>query len=123
MVYESRARANGLSLGATVSIRVALAVPAHRPIKSIYRRRLGLEQLWGARIVNHADDFVICCKRGAQDAMTALRTIMQRLKLTVNEEKTHMCQIPQEGVGVRGVGVRSPNYPVNGRPDPNFPPA
>ena len=28
--------------------------------------------------------------------MTAMRTIMQRLKLTVNEEKTHMCQISQE---------------------------
>ena len=95
---------------------------------------------------------MVCCKRGAQDAMTALRTIMQRLKLTVNEEKTHMCQkIPQERfdfldytigrcysrkdghayIGTRsskksikpGVGVRSPNYPVNGRPDPNFPPA
>ena len=28
--------------------------------------------------------------------MTAMRTIMQRLKLTVNEEKTHLCQIPRE---------------------------
>jgi len=59
-------------------------------------RRLGFQQQWSACIVNYADDFVICCKRGAQDAMTAMRTIMERLKLTVNEEKTHLCQIPQE---------------------------
>ena len=59
-------------------------------------RQLGFEQQWAARIVNYADDFVICCKHGAQDAMAAMRQIMQRLKLTVNEDKTHLCQIPRE---------------------------
>lgn len=34
-------------------------------------RRLGLQQRWSAHIVNYADDFVICCKRGADDAMAA----------------------------------------------------
>jgi hypothetical protein len=28
--------------------------------------------------------------------MTAMRRIMERLKLTVNEEKTHLCDIPRE---------------------------
>ena len=59
-------------------------------------RQLGFEQQWAARIVNYADDFVFCCKHGAQDAMAAMRQIMQRLKLTVNEDKTHLCQIPRE---------------------------
>jgi group II intron reverse transcriptase/maturase len=59
-------------------------------------RRLGLQQRWSAHIVNYADDFVICCKRGAEDAMAAMREIMGRIKLTVNEEKTHLCQIPRE---------------------------
>ena len=59
-------------------------------------RRLGFEQRWSAHIVNYADDFVICCKRGADDAMAAMRAIMKRLKLTVNEDKTHLCQIPRE---------------------------
>ena len=59
-------------------------------------RRLGFQQRWSAHIVNYADDFVICCKRGADDAMAAMRRIMERLKLTVNEEKTHLCQIPRE---------------------------
>ena len=59
-------------------------------------RRLGLQQRWSAHIVNYADDFVICCKRGADDAMAAMREIMGRIKLTVNEDKTHLCQIPRE---------------------------
>lgn len=59
-------------------------------------RRLGFQQQWSARIVNYADDFVICCKRGADDAMAAMRKMMERLKLTVNEDKTHLCQIPRE---------------------------
>jgi group II intron reverse transcriptase/maturase len=59
-------------------------------------RRLGFEQKWAARIVNYADDFVICCRRGAEDAMDAMRKMMERLKLTVNEDKTHLCVIPRE---------------------------
>ena len=59
-------------------------------------RRLGMEQRWSAHIVNYADDFVICCKRGAPEAMAAMRRIMGRLKLTVNEEKTHLCEVPRE---------------------------
>jgi len=59
-------------------------------------RRLGCEHRWSAHIVNYADDFVICCKRGAPEAMAAMRRIMERLKLTVNEEKTHLCELPRE---------------------------
>jgi len=59
-------------------------------------RRLGFEQRWSAHIVNYADDFVICCKRDAAEAAVAMRTIMMRLKLTVNEGKTHLCQLPRE---------------------------
>jgi RNA-directed DNA polymerase len=59
-------------------------------------RRQGLEQRWAARIVNYADDFVICCKHGAADALAAMRKMMERLMLTVNEDKTHLCQIPRE---------------------------
>lgn len=59
-------------------------------------RRLGFEDRWGARIVNYADDFVICCKQDAAQAAVAMRRIMERLKLMVNEEKTHLCRIPRE---------------------------
>lgn len=59
-------------------------------------KQLGMKQRWSAHIVNFADDFVICCKAGAEDAMQAMRQLMERLKLTVNDDKTLLCRIPQE---------------------------
>jgi hypothetical protein len=59
-------------------------------------KTLGYARRWSAQIVNYADDFVICCKGRAEDAMAAMRGMMEKLKLTVNDDKTHLCQIPQE---------------------------
>jgi RNA-directed DNA polymerase len=59
-------------------------------------KRLGYERQFGGRIVAYADDLVICCKRGADEALAEMRRIMQRLRLTVNEEKTHLCHVPVE---------------------------
>jgi hypothetical protein len=59
--------------------------------------QLGLERSLGSRIVTYADDLVILCKRGkAEEALLRLREIMGKLKLTVNEEKTRICKIPDE---------------------------
>ncbi len=49
-----------------------------------------------ACIVNYADDFVICCRGTAQKAMAVMRGMMQKLKLTVNETKTHVRELPGE---------------------------
>jgi RNA-directed DNA polymerase len=57
---------------------------------------LGHERRWSAQIVNYADDFVICCKGQADKAMEAMRCMMERLKLTINDDKTNLCRIPQE---------------------------
>ncbi len=59
-------------------------------------RRLGYERRFEAHIVNYADDLVICCKAQADEALQAMRQMMARLKLTVNEEKTSICRLPQE---------------------------
>ncbi len=59
-------------------------------------KRLGWERKLGARIVNYADDFVILCQGRGTEAAAAMRTIMERLKLTVNEEKTTVCTLPAE---------------------------
>jgi len=59
-------------------------------------KRLGLEDSLGSRIVTYADDLVILCRRGrAEQALQRLREIMARLKLTVNEEKTRICKVPE----------------------------
>lgn len=72
-------------------------------LANIYMRRfivgwkvLGHEQRLDAHIVNYADDFVICCRGTADEAMTAMRGMMSRLRLTVNETKTRLCRVPEE---------------------------
>ncbi len=59
-------------------------------------KTLGHETRYQARIVNYADDFVILCRYRADKALAAMRDMMQRLKLTVNETKTHVCRLPAE---------------------------
>jgi len=82
-------------------------VPQGAPISpllaNLYMRRFvlgwkkfGLEARLRAKIVSYADDYVICCKGSAHEAMAAMRQVMQRLGLTVNEAKTHIWQLPQE---------------------------
>ena len=82
---------------------------SHRYLSNLYMRRfilgwkvLGHEQRFQAKIVNYADDFVICCRRNAEQAMDAMRSIMRKLKLTVNEEKTHVCRVPDESFDFLG---------------------
>ena len=59
-------------------------------------KKLGLERSLGSRIVTYADDLVILCKNGkAEEALQQMRMIMGKLKLTVNEEKTRLCKIPE----------------------------
>jgi group II intron reverse transcriptase/maturase len=83
-------------------------IPQGAPISpllaNLYLRRFvlawkqrGLERSLGSRIVIYADDLVILCKRGkAEEALRRMREIMGKLKLTVNEEKTRICKVPQE---------------------------
>ena len=56
----------------------------------------GLERTLGTRLVTYADDLVILCRRGkAEAALQRLREIMGKLKLTVSEEKTRVCKVPE----------------------------
>ena len=81
-------------------------------LSNLYMRRfilgwkvLGHEKRLGAKIVNYADDFVICCRGTAEAAMTTMRAMMQKLKLTVNETKTHVCRLPDESFDFLGYTI------------------
>jgi RNA-directed DNA polymerase len=39
---------------------------------------------------------VICCRGRAEEALAAMRDMMSKLKLTVNETKTRVCKLPEE---------------------------
>jgi len=89
-------------------------IPQGSPISpllaNIYMRRfvlgwkkLGLEESLGTRIVTYADDLVILCRRGnAEAALTRMRKLMETLKLTVNEEKTRICRVPESNFDFLG---------------------
>ena len=59
-------------------------------------KKLGHEKRLQAYIVNYADDLVICCRGGAEQALATMRDMMSKLKLTVNETKTRVCSLPEE---------------------------
>jgi RNA-directed DNA polymerase len=90
---EARDNRRGIPQGSPISPLLA----------NLYMRRfvlgwkmLGLEQSLGSRIVTYADDLVILCRKGkAEEALRRLREIMGKLKLTVNEEKTRICKVPE----------------------------
>jgi RNA-directed DNA polymerase len=92
-------------------------------LANVYMRRfvlgwktLGHEQHLQARIVNYADDFVICCRRyKGPRAFAAMRTIMERLKLTVNETKTKLCRLPDETFDFLGYTFGRCYSPQTGR--------
>jgi group II intron reverse transcriptase/maturase len=90
---EARDQRRGIPQGSPISPLLA----------NLYMRRfvlgwkkLGLGQSLGTRLVTYADDLVILCRRGnAQAALHHLRAIMGKLKLTVNEDKTRVCKVPE----------------------------
>ena len=90
---EARDTRRGIPQGSPISPLLA----------NLYMRRfvlgwnkLGLEQSLGARLVTYADDLVILCRKGrAEEALQRLREIMGKLKLTVSEEKTRICKMPE----------------------------
>jgi RNA-directed DNA polymerase len=86
--------------------------PISPPLANLYMRRfvldwkqLGHEQRFRARIVNYADDFVICCRGSAEEAKHAMQNLMERLGLTVNEAKTRVCRVPDESFDFLGYTI------------------
>jgi RNA-directed DNA polymerase len=90
---EARDNRRGIAQGSPISPLLA----------NLYMRRfvlgwkkLGLERSLGTRLVTYADDLVILCRKGnAERALQRLREIMGKLRLTVNEEKTRICKVPE----------------------------
>jgi len=106
--------------------RTGRGTPQGAPISpllsNIYMRRfvlgwkqLGYEQGLQARIVNYADDFVICCRGTADTAMQTTRRIMKQLKLTINEQKTQIRHLPEESIEFLGYEIGRCYSTRNGR--------
>src|SRR5580692_8134909 len=110
---DARDKRRGIPQGSPISPLLA----------NLYMRRfvlgwkmLGLEQSLGSRIVTYADDLVILCRKGsAEVALHHLRAIMGKLKLTVNEEKTRICRVPDGEFDFLGYTFGRMYSPVTGK--------
>jgi RNA-directed DNA polymerase len=100
---ESRDEKRGAAQGSPISPLMA----------NLYFRRFllaweqhGYRDRYTAFVVNYADDMVICCKPGnGQAAMAAMRHLMNRLGLTVNEKKTRLMTIPENRITFLGYEI------------------
>jgi len=97
----------------TVAKDIGKGTPQGAPISpllsNLYLRRfvlgwkkLGWEEKLQARRVVYADDFVILCRRQGAEAQKQMQAIMNTLKLTVNEQKTRICRVPEESFDFLG---------------------
>ena len=75
-------------------------------------KKLGIDGLFvltgitpQAQVIASDDDFVICCRATAAPAMVAMREMMQRLRLTVNEQKTRQCRAWDESFEFLGYTI------------------
>ena len=109
---QNRDERRGTPQGAVISPLLA----------NLYMRRfvlgwhkLGHEERLGAKLVNYADDFVICCRGTGEQAMAAMRNMMAQLKLTVNETKTRLCRMPEESFNFLGYTIGRCYSPKTGR--------
>jgi group II intron reverse transcriptase/maturase len=78
-------------------------------------KKLGWEQKLQARLVVYADDFVILCRDNAEEAMKRMQALMSTLKLTVNEQKTRICRVPEESFDFLGYTIGRCYSPKDGR--------
>ena len=110
----------------TVAKDSARGTPQGAPISpmlsNLYMRRfvlgwkkLGWEEKLQARVVAYADDFVILCRSQAGEARKQMQAIMSTLKLTVNEEKTRTCRVPEESFDFLGYTIGRCYSPKTGR--------
>jgi len=55
----------------------------------VFRLR-GLDRRYGARLVNYADDLVVCCRHGADEVLAQSCRWFTQMGLTLNEQKTRV---------------------------------
>jgi len=78
-------------------------------------RRTGKGETFQARIVAYADDFVILSRGHAGEALAWTRTVMQRMGLALNEDKTSLRNARQERFDFLGYSFGPHRFRKDGR--------
>ena len=80
----------------------------------VFRLR-GLDVRYGARLVNYADDFVVLCRYGAAEVLAQSRRWFTQMGLTLNEQKTQVCDGRREAFTFLGYTFGPMRYRKDGR--------
>ena len=86
--------------------------PASPLLSNVYMRRfvlgwkaLGYARRFEAEIVNYADDLVVLGKAPSAEMLSAVESLMERLKLPINARKTRCLRGPEEPVEFLGYRI------------------
>src|SRR5207244_10732742 len=79
----------------------------------VFRLR-GLDRRYGARLVNYADDFVVLCRYGAAEVLAQSRRWFAQMGLTLNEQKTRVCEGRRESFTFLGYTFGPMRYRKDG---------
>jgi RNA-directed DNA polymerase len=102
-VIRGFSRTGGCCIGRRLDGKSRMSGDAHVR----FRERLGVRFPRATRLV-------ICCQGTADEAMPVMRTMMKQLKLTVNEQKTRCCQVPEQSFDFLGYTTGRLNSPRTG---------
>jgi RNA-directed DNA polymerase len=86
-------------------------------------QRHNLKSKLKAHLVRYADDFVVLCRGDVQEPLKAVRHIVQRLGLKLNETKTHIVDAKQTHFNFLGFSIRMSRGMRTGKPYPNVSPS
>ncbi len=75
---------------------------------------LGYARRFEAEFVNYADDFAVLGRAPAAEMLTPVESLMRRLKLPMNAEKTRCCRVPEEPMTFLGYRIGRNYRPATG---------
>jgi group II intron reverse transcriptase/maturase len=84
--------------------------------------RHDLEGRLGARLVRYADDAVILCRGDPAPATAVLESVLQRLELTLNRDKTRVVDAREQAFDFLGFSIKWARSRRTGRGYPNVEP-
>ena len=77
-----------------------------------------VEECYGARLVRYADDFVVLTKGNTERVLKGVKTVLDHLSLSLNNEKTRIIEARQDGFNFLGFAIRLVKNPKTGKTFP-----
>lgn len=86
-------------------------------------QRRHLKEKLQAHLVRYADDFVVMCRKDAEEPLKVVRHVLERLGLSLNETKTRVVDATQASFNFLGFAIRMNRGRRTGKPYPHVRPA